>query len=77
MQKTYGMLEPGLQAAIDLLDREVRNEESNSAIADGNDEEVDAKTCAHHAWAYRQAITLLQEQMQRLAGVFPTTLWQV
>jgi len=68
MEKTYGILEPGLQAAIDLLEREARNEESNSAIADGRDDEVDAKTCAHHAWAYRQAIKLLVEQRGRLAA---------
>ena len=68
MEKTYETLEPGLQAAMELLEREARNEESNSSIADGKDDEVDAKTCAHYAWAYRQAIKLLQEQRSRLSA---------
>jgi len=68
MEKTYETLEPGLQAAMDLLEWEARNEESNSSIADGKDDEVDAKTCAHYAWAYRQAIKLLQEQRSRLSA---------
>ena len=65
---SYGVLEPGLQAAIDLLEREIRNEHSASEVADAREEPAAAMMHAHNKNAYRIAKELLQEQMARLKG---------
>lgn len=64
----YGVLEPGLQAAIDLLEREIRNESSASDLADAQDDIAEAMTRAQNVHAYRVALDLLREQMVRLQG---------
>lgn len=61
----YGVLEPGLKAALDLLERERRNEVCMSGTADGMDNTT-AYYHAHNAKAYQLAKDLLQEQMERL-----------
>jgi len=53
----YGVLEPGLKAALDLLERERRNEVSMSDASYYH---------AHNAKAYQLAQKLLKEQMERL-----------
>ena len=63
---SYGVLEPGLQASIDLLTREALNEKSAGEIAEGKDAIAVAMEHAHHYQAYMTAIELLQEQMARL-----------
>lgn len=66
----YGMLEPGLQAAIHLLEREARNEVSEGELADARDDQITARSCAVNVMGYRKSIDLLKEQMTRLkAGV--------
>jgi len=65
---SYGVLEPGFQAAIDLLKREALNEKSAGEIAEGKDAIAAAMEHAHHYQAYLTAIELLQEQMARLKG---------
>jgi hypothetical protein len=62
----YGVLEPGLKAAIDLLTREALNEKSSGEQADARDHTVTALECAHRFQAYQTAIELLTEQMARL-----------
>jgi len=62
----YGVLEPGLKAAIDLLTREALNAKSAGEIAEGKDAIVAAMEHAHNYQAYMTAIKLLQEQMDRL-----------
>ena len=62
----YGVLEPGLKAAIDLLTREALNEKNAGELADGRDAAIEALEHAHHYQAYMTAIELLQEQMARL-----------
>lgn len=62
----YGVLEPGLKAALDLLERERRNEVSMSGVLDAEDETAAAHYHAHNAKAYQLAQELLKEQMERL-----------
>jgi hypothetical protein len=61
------LLEPGLKAAVDLLEREIRNETTASDLADARDDTVEAMTHAQNVRAYRMAQALLVEQMARLA----------
>lgn len=61
--RAYGELVLGLQAAIDLLEQEAGNEISASEVADREDETAAMHAHYWNAEAYRQAITLLQEQM--------------
>ena len=63
---SYGVLEPGLQASIDLLTREALNEKNAGELADGRDAAIEALEHAHHFQAYQTAIDLLTEQMERL-----------
>lgn len=63
---TFTVLEPGLQAAIDLLKREALNEKSAGEIAEGKDAIAAAMEHAHHYQAYMTAIELLVEQIRRL-----------
>jgi hypothetical protein len=65
----YAKLEPGLQAAIDLLTREAMNEQSAGQVAEARDRMVTALEHAHHYQAYMTAVELLQEQMARLKPV--------
>jgi NAD(P)H-dependent FMN reductase len=62
----YGVLEPGLKAAIDLLEREAQNEKSAMYLADTRGSATTALAHEHHYQAYQTAIELLQEQMERL-----------
>ena len=70
----YGVLEPGLKAAVDLLEREIRNESSVSELADARDDTAEAMTRAQNARAYRMAQALLKEQMVRLSKGVPV-MW--
>jgi len=63
---TYGVLEPGLQAAIHLLDRERRNEVRAGEAADAQDLSTKAQTHVVNAMGYKLAIDLLTEQVERL-----------
>lgn len=63
-----GVLMPGLQAAIDLLEREIINETAASDLADGADKVSDALAHGRNVRAFRLAQALLREQMARLAG---------
>lgn len=62
----YGVLEPGLQAAIDLLEREIRNSQVAGELADGRDDTAEAHYHAFYLKAYQKAQELLREQMTRL-----------
>jgi hypothetical protein len=64
---TYRMLEPGMQAAIDLLDRELCNEKSAGEAEERQGRYVTARIHAINAVGYRAGISLLREQMGRLA----------
>ena len=64
---SYGALEPGLRAAIDLLEREAKNETSAGEIADAREDGAEALKHAHNARAYALAQLLLCEQMVRLS----------
>ena len=63
---SYGVLEPGLQAAVDLLEREIQNESSAGELADVREEAAVAMSHAHNVRAFTMARDLLQEQMVRL-----------
>lgn len=65
---TYETLEPGLLAAIELLQRELANERSAGEAADAQDQHVAAQTHAVCAMSCKYAIELLQEQTKRLKG---------
>ena len=66
---TYVVLEPGLQAAIDLLEREIRNDAMASDLADARDDAAEAMTRAQNVRAYRMSQALLKEQMLRLQKI--------
>lgn len=63
---TYGTLEPGLQAAIDLLERERLNELNRSHHRASHGEAEDAAKLEAVAEGYAKAIELLKEQRVRL-----------
>ena len=63
---TYSTLEPGLQAAVDLLKREAQNEKVAGELAEGRDAITEALEHAHHFQAYQTAIEFLEEQRERL-----------
>ena len=63
---SWGVLAPGMQAAIDLLTREADTERVAGDIAEGKDLIAEAMEHAHHFQAYHTAIELLTEQMERL-----------
>lgn len=66
---TYGVLEPGLQAAVDLLRREALNEQKAGEILESQDKIPGALEHAANFQAYTRSIALLNEQMDRLKAV--------
>ncbi len=64
---TRGNLEPGLEAAIDLLKREASNEENAGANARRN-HKSDGFLHRENAAAYRKSVYLLEEQRIRILG---------
>lgn len=64
---TLGNLEPGLQAAIDLLKREALNEE-NAGKNSRRNHKNDGFRHRENAAAYRKSVFLLQEQRERILG---------